>query len=509
METFANDPRTTICNGLLCYLNTARHELTYDIMQDTVHKRYSKDDIEYSKSLLLKLPHVDGKTRRGSQKPQKDLKDILEILHNMTDKKYKVIFTTDSYKNLPHNNIGLVTPIIVTVKDGLNTINNELKSVKSECAVMKTQLDEINNTKRCMNNMDRFLTEDLATLKSDILTIKDMLFNTKMKSFHQELRRLSLFSEVGTTVNIPIDSANDSINIDSINGDSINIDSTNNASINSDSVNDPITVDNIDNNVSNTSASAPPVNELLSDSAINNIVPVAVNNASIIEDTVNNVVCQQPTCPIDKLVTPEILPSTVISDFLINERNNNTAVTSKPLVNNHPSLKVNTSTPVQEVKKVEDKVPAPSAPQNDIEKDKKQTYSQVTKTIIVNNSSTGQIDRPLIDDQGYTRVISRSKRRTITTGTRKSMASNTLTSCNRYIDLYVGRCNEKVTEEILHEYIVDDLKLTLRVCKKIDSKIPYSSAFKITVNLKEIAKFLNPQSWPEGVVCRNFFIPKN
>ena len=112
------------------------------------------------------------------------------------------------------------------------------------------------------------------------------------------------------------------------------------------------------------------------------------------------------------------------------------------------------------------------------------------------------------DDEGFTRYISRSKRRSIATGTKKPSDGCKLKSADRFTDIYIGRCNEDITPEILSEYMKTDLGISARKCEQLTTKIPYSSAFKVTVHFNDKFKALNPDSWPEGVACRMFFTPK-
>ena len=52
------------------------------------------------------------------------------------------------------------------------------------------------------------------------------------------------------------------------------------------------------------------------------------------------------------------------------------------------------------------------------------------------------------DDEGFTRYISRSKRRSIVTGTKKPSDGCKLKSADRFIDIYIGRCNEDINPDI-------------------------------------------------------------
>ena len=76
----------------------------------------------------------------------------------------------------------------------------------------------------------------------------------------------------------------------------------------------------------------------------------------------------------------------------------------------------------------------------------------------------------------------------------------------RYADLYIGRCAEDTTTEKLTEYLTTELSIEPRSCQKINTKVPYSTAFKLTVNFNDRKKLFIPNSWPEGVICKKYFV---
>ena len=109
------------------------------------------------------------------------------------------------------------------------------------------------------------------------------------------------------------------------------------------------------------------------------------------------------------------------------------------------------------------------------------------------------------DEDGYTTYLPKHKRRSLIKGTKKLSGSCTLRCADRYIDLYVGRLSDTVTPEILMEYIKSEMNVTPHRYQQLKTKVPFSAAFKLTVHVDNKSLLLNPESWPEGVVCRRFF----
>ena len=89
------------------------------------------------------------------------------------------------------------------------------------------------------------------------------------------------------------------------------------------------------------------------------------------------------------------------------------------------------------------------------------------------------------DSEGFT-IVSLSKNRNKTIGTRKPSDVTSLRGATKYTEIYVGRCNEGTTPDMLKNYMTDELSITPKDCKEIETKIPFSAAFKIAINNSDI-----------------------
>ena len=144
-----------------------------------------------------------------------------------------------------------------------------------------------------------------------------------------------------------------------------------------------------------------------------------------------------------------------------------------------------------------------------VNKPTKNTSQQKKLPTIVFKASNprGRSKSQTTDDEGYTQVRSRKQRRN-TTGTKKTFDSVSFKSSTRYVDLYVGHCALDTTPEMISDYLASELSITAKKCTEIPTKVPYSMAFKITVNIADRDKLFNPESWPENVVCHKYFSPR-
>ena len=138
---------------------------------------------------------------------------------------------------------------------------------------------------------------------------------------------------------------------------------------------------------------------------------------------------------------------------------------------------------------------------------KPSTYKKQPTIVVRNNKLNNYIPRhKSVDSEGYTKHVSRRK---VTTGTKKSFDNISFKSANRYIDLYLGRCESTCNTDTVINYLKSELKVTPIECIMIETKVRFSTAFKITVDVKDKDSLFEPSSWPDGVICRKFFSSRN
>ena len=123
-------------------------------------------------------------------------------------------------------------------------------------------------------------------------------------------------------------------------------------------------------------------------------------------------------------------------------------------------------------------------------------------SINVDKSATYTKNYMKKDKDGFITVTSRKT----TTGTRKQ--NGALRGAKRTVDLYIGRCDDEVNEDDIKHYIKNELNIEALKCEKLSTRIPLSTAFKLTVKLEDRPQLLKGDSWPEGIICRRFYSPR-
>ena len=92
---------------------------------------------------------------------------------------------------------------------------------------------------------------------------------------------------------------------------------------------------------------------------------------------------------------------------------------------------------------------------------------------------------------------------------KKNNSSNTIKSAKKHGDLYVGNCDLGVTADSLSSYISKEIGFKVVACEELKTRSIVSKSFKVTMNMHERQKLLNPNVWPEEIVCRKFYKPRN
>ena len=87
----------------------------------------------------------------------------------------------------------------------------------------------------------------------------------------------------------------------------------------------------------------------------------------------------------------------------------------------------------------------------------------------------------------------------------KKTINGPLRSARKTADIYIGRCDPDITPKTISEYVVNEFKVKPIACIHLDTKIKFSCAFKLTIELSDRDKLLDLDHWPEGMIVRKFF----
>ena len=122
--------------------------------------------------------------------------------------------------------------------------------------------------------------------------------------------------------------------------------------------------------------------------------------------------------------------------------------------------------------------------------------------------SERKIDNGKADKDDFVLVQNRRRKKNIV-DSKKSSGSDTLKSAIRLADLYIGNCDANVSTESLSQYIYSEMNMKVEKCESLLSKNVNYKSFKVTLNLNDRLKLLSPDVWPEGIICRKFYSPRN
>ena len=119
----------TIVNSVLCFINSARSDYSYDSLSDVIYSFYSHEEIKSAKELLGNLVKKDVIWRRDPDKKRKDLKDLLEFHDDFIASKSRVNLVTKSHKKMPPIGLELFAPILTNLVEEMSKINEVLPKI--------------------------------------------------------------------------------------------------------------------------------------------------------------------------------------------------------------------------------------------------------------------------------------------------------------------------------------------------------------------------------------------
>lgn len=113
------------------------------------------------------------------------------------------------------------------------------------------------------------------------------------------------------------------------------------------------------------------------------------------------------------------------------------------------------------------------------------------------------------DEDGFQLVVNRKRKPVNIVGSKQTKDNETIKSAVRVADIYVGNCDLEATPETVSEYIHKEMDIVVQKCELLASKNQNSKSFKVTLKLNDRQKLLSSEVWPEGIICRKFYSPRN
>ena len=115
-----------------------------------------------------------------------------------------------------------------------------------------------------------------------------------------------------------------------------------------------------------------------------------------------------------------------------------------------------------------------------------------------------------VDSEGFTIVKNKKKKsKSVVVGSRRNADGGGIKGAKRYADLYIGNCDLDVSVDSLISHVIKETGIKVHKCESLKSKSIVSKSFKISLNVNDRQKLLNPDIWPEDIVCRKFYNPRH
>ena len=401
-----------IVSNILCYISTARHSLRVDDIVRACFVFYQPEDITKGKDLLCNLVGETSKRRRGENRINQELHDIVDLLGKTEDKNIELpAFVADTYNSLPPSSG------FELVADHIVNLNEEISSLKKEIEALK----DIRLNEDVLSKGNNILQEDLMFIKGELRKLNHKLMK-------DDLRRNSLLL----------------------------------SAVERQSLDDPCTYDN--------------------STGVSPLIDVMPSESVIITETEK---CnEEPLSP----SAPDLSQEQILMNRLLFDEG---GVPSAPSFSEVCRSQQNEN-------RLESSRPTEVAVR------RKESPNASTR----NNSTLNTIAKDSRADKDGFILVNKKKQKKNVVGSRMSSGS-LLRSASRMADLYVGNCDVDVTPESIIEYIYSETKIKVQKCEKLETKFDDYTSFKVTMLINDRTNLLSADVWPNGIVCRKYYKPRN
>ena len=145
-------------DNLLCYLFSARGDISNDALIDSIFTFYSADEIKNSKATLVSALNKHIPTRNNPDKKSKDLNDLLGFVNDWSDD-MRIRFVSDNYKKMPPNGIEVLAPMLIDINEQLMKLNEVLPQFVDLKSEVLNSADTVRNLAREISNIKGILQQ--------------------------------------------------------------------------------------------------------------------------------------------------------------------------------------------------------------------------------------------------------------------------------------------------------------------------------------------------------------
>ena len=146
-----------IINSVLCFINSARSDYSYDSLSDVVYCFYSHEEIKVAKEILCNLLKKDIVWRRDPDKKRKDLKDLLDFHEELTSTNKRINMVTKTHTKMPPVGLEMFAPVLTNLADQITKINEVLPKILDIKTEVFNTADTVRHMKIGLDDMtDKF-----------------------------------------------------------------------------------------------------------------------------------------------------------------------------------------------------------------------------------------------------------------------------------------------------------------------------------------------------------------
>ena len=121
-------------DNVLCYISTARHSFTDEVISSACISFYKLEDITAAKETLFRYANESLKNRRGENRIKADVLDIIALFRKCDENDVELPkFLSDGWNKMPPSNgFEVIAEHILSLMDELSSIKSQLNTVQSE-----------------------------------------------------------------------------------------------------------------------------------------------------------------------------------------------------------------------------------------------------------------------------------------------------------------------------------------------------------------------------------------
>ena len=444
--------KNPIVSNILCYVSTARNAMKYEDILRVCLTFYNSDDIIKGKDLLCELLGQKSVRRRNQDRLMQEIRDILDFLIRCDDEGISLpSFVADSYRGLPPSSgFEVVAQHMTALIDEISTLRNEIQHLK------ESRLADVVH-----RQSDNLLQEDVMVIKAELRKLNHKLLNEDVRRNSLVLQSIHRSSKNSEDIVSGIENENPVLSTPYVNSGCL-------------------------------SPNAPAASQ---DEWMNRLMfdEGGPPNAPSFSEVLNR---SQPHCTSSAATNEEILSSGIGKGY-------------HPIASSLVSkirTRSESSVTVKDGQRMVGHVAA--SPSHDARRDVAGGAAGPS-----GDKNNGMKKHAEMDAEGFTLVQSKKHKHRAGSknviGSKATSSDSTLRSAVRMGDLYLGNCDPSVSVESLVKYISDEIKIDNVKCESLQSRYENSKSFKLTLNMHDRMKLLSPDVWPEGIICRKYFTPRN